>query len=107
MAGHPVGFKANACTSDQNFNSTARGHVGNTRQEKVNTAYYKAASDLGAIVHNAPPDEKLCIKRKLREYGHSGRVLGPVNGVYGSGFNDLSLLSDLAASELARRHIEH
>ena len=36
-----------------------------------------------------------------------GRVLGPVIGIYRSGSNDLSLLRDLAASELVRKHLEY
>jgi len=47
------------------------------------------------------------VQRELREYGHDGRVLGPIIGVYGSGSNDLKLLRDLAASELARKHLEY
>ncbi len=106
-ADHLIDFKTHASTSDHNSVSTIPGHVGKTRQVKVNEAYFKAASDLDAIVHNTPPDEQGPVERELREYGHGGRVLGPVIGVYGSGSNDLSLLRDLAASELARKHLEH
>ena len=44
---------------------------------------------------------KKTIERELDEYGHKGRVLGPVIGVYGGGSSNLGLLRDLAASELA------
>ena len=47
------------------------------------------------------------VQRELREYGNDGRVLGPIIGVYGSGSNDLKLLRDLAATELARKHLEY
>ena len=36
-----------------------------------------------------------------REYGHNGRVLGPIIGCYGGGSPDLGKLRDLAATELA------
>jgi len=106
-ADHLIDFKTHASTSDHNSVSTIPGHVGKTRQVKVNSAYYSAAAELGAIFHDTPPDEQGPVQRELREYGHGRRVLGPVIGAYGSGSNDLSLLRDLAASELARKHQEY
>ena len=106
-ANHLVDFKTHASTSDHNSNSTAPGQVGNTRQTKVNTAYHSTAKELDAIVHGTPPTERGPVERELHEFGHDGRVLGPVIGVYGCGSSDLGLLRDLAASELARKHTEH
>ena len=77
------------------------------RQEKVNAAYHKAAADLDALVHDTPPGVRGPVQRELREYGNDGRVLGPIIGVCGSGSNDLKLLRDLAAPELARKHLEY
>ena len=104
---HLIDFKTHASTSDHNSESTVCGHVGKIRQEKVNAAYHKTAADLDALVHDTPPGVRGPVQRKLREYGNDGRVLGPIIGVYGSGSNDLKLLRDLAASELARKHLEY
>ena len=41
---------------------------------------------------------------ELNEYGHNGRVLAPVIGRYGGASSDLSLILDLVARELARKH---
>jgi len=44
------------------------------------------------------------IESELNEYGHKGRVLAPVIGRYGGASSDLSLILDLVARELARKH---
>ena len=41
---------------------------------------------------------------ELNEYGHRGRVLAPVIGRYGGASSDLSLILDLVAREMARKH---
>ena len=106
-ADHLVDFKTLASTSDHNSDSTTRGHVAKTRQVKVNSSYYKTAKALDHTIHGTLPDEQGPVERELHEYGHNGRVLGPVIGIYGCGSSDLGLLRDLAASELARKHTEH
>jgi len=40
----------------------------------------------------------------LNEYGHNGGVLAPVIGRNGGASSDLSLILDLIARELARKH---
>jgi len=47
---------------------------------------------------------KTPIESELNEYGHSGRVLAPVIGRYGGASSDLSLILDLVAWEIARKH---
>ena len=106
-AGHMVEFKAHISTSDHNSDSTTRCNVGKARQEKANTAYYRATRDLDATVHNTPPDEQGPAERGMREYGQGGRALGPVVGVFESGSNDLGLLRDLASSEISRGHLRY
>jgi len=44
------------------------------------------------------------IESELNEYGHRGRVLAPVIGRYGGASSDLSLILDLVAREMARKH---
>ena len=104
---HLVDMKTHASTSDHNSDSTTRGQVAKNRQDKVNSAYFKKAKWLDHVVHGSHPDEQGPVERELHEYGHNGRVLGPVIGVYGCGSSDLSLLRDLAAFQLARKHTEH
>ena len=70
-------------------------------------AYIKAAKKLGARIHGTPANQIGPIEQELREYGHNGRVLGPIIGCYGGGSPDLGRLRDLAATELARKHVEH
>ena len=78
-----------------------------TREYEVWLAYIKAANKLGARIHGTPANEIGPIEQELREYGHNGRVLGPITGCYGGGSPDLGKLRDLAATELARKHVEH
>ena len=51
-----------------------------------------------------PSSHQEWVKTKGNEYGHKGRVLAPVIGRYGGASSDLSLILDLAARELARKH---
>ena len=48
-------------------------------------------------------DQRGPIESELNEYGHKGRVLAPIIG-YGGASSDLSLILDLVARELARKH---
>jgi len=41
---------------------------------------------------------------ELNKYGHSGRMVAPVNGRYGDASSDLSLILDLVARKMARKH---
>ena len=44
------------------------------------------------------------IESGLNGYGHNGRVLAPLIGHYRGASSDLSLILDLVARELARKH---
>ena len=70
-------------------------------------AYIRAAKKLDARIHGTQANEIGPIEQELREYGHNGRVLGPIIGCFGGGSPDLGRLRDLAATELARKHVEH
>ena len=106
-ADHLVDFKTLASTCSFNSTSLTHGQVVADRQSRVNADYHKTASDLDALVHDTPANEVGPVGRALLDFGQAGRVLGPVISVYGSGSQDLILLRDLAASERARKHVEH
>jgi len=55
-------------------------------------------------MHGTQKDQRGPIESELNEYGHSGRVLAPVIGRYGVASSDLSLILDLVAREIARKH---
>ena len=55
-------------------------------------------------LHGTQEDQRGPLKSKLNEHGHCGRVLAPVIGQYGGASSDLSLILDLVARELARKH---
>ena len=74
------------------WNCNRKGHVD----------YESAVKKLDLRVHGTPAGVKGPIEQELLEYGHGGRVLGPVVGAYGGGSSDLAKLRDLAATELAR-----
>ena len=55
-------------------------------------------------LHGTQEDQRGPIESELNEYGHNGRVLAPVIGRYGGASSDLSLILDLVAREMARKH---
>ena len=55
-------------------------------------------------LHGSQQDQRGPIESELNEYGHRGRVLAPVIGRYGGASSDLSLILDLVAREMARKH---
>jgi len=59
---------------------------------------------LDSELHGTQQDQRGPIESELNECGHKGRVLAPVIGRYGGASSDLSLILDLVARELARKH---
>ena len=59
---------------------------------------------LDSELHDTQQDQRGPIESELNEYGHNGRVLASVIGRYGDASSDLSLIMDLVARELARKH---
>jgi len=56
-------------------------------------------------LHGSQQDQRGPIESELNEYGQKrGRVLAPVTGRYGGASSDLSLILDLVAREMARKH---
>ena len=106
-ATHLADLKTCAAITRYNNASEIPGGIIKTREYEVWLAYTKAAKKLGARIHGTPANEIGPIEQELREYGHNGRVLGPIIGCYGGGSPDLGKLRDLAATELARKHVEH
>ena len=70
----------------------------------MNQEYYDRGKKLDSELHGTQQDQRGPIESELNEYGHKGRVLAPVIGRYGGASSDLSLILDLAARELARKH---
>jgi hypothetical protein len=106
-ATHLADLKTCGGLTRYNVASTVPGGVIKTRQDKVFIDYLKAARLLGQRIHGTLPGQIGPIEQELMEYGHGGVVLGPVIGCYGGGSSDLGKLRDLAATELARKHVEH
>ena len=59
---------------------------------------------LDSELHGSQQGQRGPIESELNEYGHRGRVLAPVIGRYGGASSDLSLILDLVAREMARKH---
>ena len=106
-AHHLADAKTLASTSAFNLAKTTPGQAAETRQQRVDHDYGKHARALDALIHDTAPGDRGPVERSLREYGHNGTVLGPVIGVYGGGSSDLGRIRDLAAYELARKHLEY
>ena len=104
---HLVDFKTCAAGSRYNSSSTTSFGVIISREEQVSKDYYKHAKTLDMRIHGTPAGRIGPIEQELREYGHNGRVLGPIIGCYGGGSPDLGKLRDLAATELARKYVEN
>ena len=70
----------------------------------TNKEYHDRTRKLDSELHGSQQDQRGPIKSELNEYGHRGRVLAPVIGRYGGASSDLSLILDLVAREMARKH---
>ena len=84
--------------------STIPGATLEKRQKAVNKEYHDRTKTLDLELHGMQEDQRGPIESELNEYGHSGRVLAPVIGRYGGASSDLSLILDLVAREMARKH---
>ena len=74
-------------------------------RETVETKeYHDRTRKLDSELHGSQQDQRGPIESELNEYGHRGRVLAPVIGRYGGASSDLSLILDLVAREMARKH---
>ena len=104
---HLVDAKTCAAGTRYNSVSTTPNGVIKSREDDVWKDYIRHAKALDRRIHNTSTDQIGPIEQELREYGHKGRVLGPVIGCYGGGSPDLGKLRDLAATQLARKHIEN
>ena len=84
--------------------STIPGATLEKRQKAVIKEYHDRTRKLDSEQHGSQQDQRSPIEGELNEYGHRGRVLAPVIGRYGGASSDLSLILDLVAREMARKH---
>jgi len=70
----------------------------------VNKEHHERTKELDSELHGTHQDQRGPIESQLNEYGHNGLVLAPIIGRYGGASSDLSLVLDLVARELARKH---
>ena len=84
--------------------STIPGATLEKRQTAVNEEYHDRTRKLDSELHGSQQDQRGPIESELNEYGHRGRVFAPVIGRYGGASSDLSLILDLVAREMARKH---
>ena len=91
-------------TRDRILPSTIPGATLEKRKKAVNKEYHDRTKKLNFELHGTQEDQRGPIESALKEYGHSGRVLAPVIGQYGDASSDLSLIWDLIAREMARKH---
>ena len=82
-ANHVVDFKTLQGLSYYNNTFTAPGATLEKRQSSVNKEHHKRAKDPGADLHGTPPVQQGPIEPELNEYGHNGRVVAPIIGLYG------------------------
>ena len=75
-----------------------------TRQEQVNPAYHAAARSLDAEL-DSQPGSPGPVKSELNTY-NSGKVLGPVAGVYAELPSALHVITDPIASQLADGNLQ-
>jgi len=90
--------------SHYNNTSTTPGATLEKRQKAVNQEHHDRTKKLDLELHGTQQDQRGPIESELNEYGNKGRVLAPVIGRYGGASSDLSLILDLVARELARKH---
>ena len=103
-ANHIVDFKTRQGLSHYDNTSTIPGATLEKRQTAVNKEYHDRTRKLDSELHGSQQDQRGPIESELNEYGHRGRVLAPVIGRYGGVSSDLSLILDLVAREMARKH---
>jgi hypothetical protein len=103
-ANHIVDFKTLQGLSHYDNTSTIPGATLEKRQKAVNKEYHDRTRKLDSELHGSQQDQRGPIESELNEYGHRGRVLAPVIGRYGGASSDLSLILDLVAREMARKH---
>jgi hypothetical protein len=77
------------------------------REENLRNVFFRQVHAFDMRTHSTPSGQVGPIEQELREYGHSGRVLGSVIGCYDGGSIDLGKHWDLAATELARKCAEN
>jgi hypothetical protein len=104
---HIVDVKTLAAGLCYETNSTTFNHAVTKRQAQVGSDYLATASKLDARLHNTPIGIRGPFTSTIFEYGHDGRVLGPVVGVFGEASEDLGNLRNLIAHELAAKHQEY
>jgi len=71
----------------------------------MNKEYHDRTKELDSELHGTQQDQRGPIKSELNEYAYNGRVLAPVIGRYGGAPSDRSLILDLIARDLARKHM--
>ena len=101
---HIVDFMALQGLSHYDNTSTIPGATLEKRQKAVNKEYHDRTRKLDSELHGSQQDQRGPIESELNEYGHRGRVFAPVIGRYGGASSDLSLILDLVAREMARKH---
>jgi len=99
-----VDFKTLQDLSHYNKTSTTPAATVEKRQKAVNKEYHDRTKELDSELHGSQQVQRGPIESQLDEYGQLGRVLAPVIGRYGGVSSDLSLILDLVARELARKH---
>ena len=82
------------------------GAVVTKRQEEVNRQYHMRAREID-LAQGTAPGETGPLKKKLDEYGQSGRVLAPVVGAFAEVSTDTYALVDLISSALADDHCSY
>ena len=82
------------------------GAVVTKRQEEVNRQYHMRAREID-FAQGTAPGETGPLKKKLDEYGQSGRVLAPVVGAFAEVSTDTYALVDLISSVLADDHCSY
>ena len=97
-------FKTLQGRSHYDNTSTIPGATLEKRQKAVNKEYHDRTRKLDSELHGSQQDQRGPIESELNEYGRRGRVLAPVIGRYGGASSVLSLILDLFAREMARKH---
>jgi len=73
-------------------------------QKAAKREYPDRTRKLGSELYVTIQDQKGPKESSLNKYGHNKRVLAPVIGHYGDASSGLSLILDLVARELTRKH---
>ena len=88
-------------TSTQRTAPTKPNAVVNARQVKVNQDYHHRAKELDRGFGGDSSDRS---EAELSSYGKSGKVPGPVVGAYGEMSDDVYVIAEAVAEELATEH---